>query len=63
MPQDEEPDKNREMRHAACRQFVFWQFGRLDKGHLSLITKKRKKRGKYQDLFGQYTGFHPSRIL
>ena len=37
MPQDEEPDKNREMRHAACRQVVFWQFGRLDKGHLSVI--------------------------
>ena len=38
MPQDEEPDKNREMRHATCRQFVFRQFGRLDKGHLSVIT-------------------------
>ena len=67
MPQEEEEefDENRAMKHAAYRQFVLWQFGKLGKGDRSVIHSCCiwKILDEYGDLFGQYTGFHPSRIL
>ena len=37
LPQEEEADENKAMRHAAYRQFVLWQFGRLGKGDRRVI--------------------------
>lgn len=38
MPQEEEEaDENKAMRHAAYRQFVLWQFGKLGKGDRRVI--------------------------
>ena len=65
LPQEEEADENKAMRHAAYRQFVLWQFGKLGTGDRSVIPSCCiwKIRDKYRDPFDQYTGFHPSRIL
>ena len=63
--EEEEADENKAMRHAAYRQFVLWQFGKLGTGDRSVIPSCCiwKIRDKYRDPFDQYTGFHPSRIL
>ena len=44
MPQEEEADENKAMRHAAYRQFILWHFGKLGKGDCrvvpSCVTRK-----------------------
>ena len=35
--EEEEADENKAMRHAAYRQFVLWQFGKLGKGDRRVI--------------------------
>ena len=37
MPKEEEADENRATRHAACRQFLLWQFGKLSKDDQRVI--------------------------
>ena len=59
---DREPgDDNREYRHAAYRNFIFWQHGALGAGVRRVIPACviRRVRASFADPFNRYTGFIP----
>ena len=58
------PRNNENFRHAAYREFVLWQHGRLGQGNRRVIPSccVLAIRARYQSPNGIYTGYRPSRL-
>jgi len=62
--QDDPRAKNKSFRHAAYRQYVLWQYGRLRRGERKVINSccVWKIRDRYPDPSGQYVPFQPGQL-
>lgn len=59
------PEPNRSTRHAAYRQFIMWQYGRMGQHNRQIIPSccVTKIRMTYPSPNGNYTGFRPGRLV
>uniref|UniRef100_A0A8C5E7Q6 P2X purinoreceptor 7 intracellular domain-containing protein n=1 Tax=Gouania willdenowi TaxID=441366 RepID=A0A8C5E7Q6_GOUWI len=57
-------ESSKQLRHAAYRQYVMWQYGALGRGHRVVIPScvVWRIRDCFPDLLGHYTGYIPGRV-
>ena len=60
----DDPRNNENFRHAAYRQYILWQYGRLGQGNRRVVPSccVLAIRSRYPSPNGIYTGYRPSRI-